>query len=447
MTFVPTHRLIFLCAAVLLPCAGAFAFAPGSGAWIGAGVLVLLVAVVLDAARAYGSLDAVRVSVPAVVRATRGVPTDIEITLERTAAPSTLLHVGLALPEAVDSAQDTLHVLLPPDAPRVNVEWTCTPRERGNFPMERVYLGEASPWGLWEHRRAAPVNGLLRAYPNVQQERKTLATLFLDRSAYGIHARRQVGKGREFEQLREYFPGDSFEDIHWKASARRGKPVTKMYQVERTQEVYVVIDSSRLSGTQSGGEDGAPRSTHLERFINAALVLGLVAEKQGDLFGLITFDRRVDRFLKARTGRAHYNACRDAIYALTPSEENADFADLFSFIRVRLRKRALLIVLTDLGDPALAEQFCRNVNLASRNHLVLVNAIADPQVVPVFDGGPIASADDVYTRVGGHLEWSNLQKVRQTLHLLNVSLQFTSHEALSAGIVSQYMTQKQRQLL
>jgi len=95
----------------------------------------------------------------------------------------------------------------------------------------------------------------------------------------------------------------------------------------------------------------------------------------------------------------------------------------------------------------LAEQFCRHVDLASRNHLVLVNAIANPEVLPVFTSGPAASADDIYARIGGHIEWSNLQMVRQSLHLHNVALHFTSHEALSAGLVSQYMDQKQRQLL
>ena len=69
----------------------------------------------------------------------------------------------------------------------------------------------------------------------------------MNRGAFGVHAQRQVGQGREFEKLREYAPGDSYIDIHWKATAKRGRPVTKLYQVERTQEVYVIIDASRLA--------------------------------------------------------------------------------------------------------------------------------------------------------------------------------------------------------
>ena len=115
--------------------------------------------------------------------------------------------------------------------------------------------------------------------PNVFNERKNLAGLFLNRGGLGVHARRQIGKGREFEQLRQYFPGDSYEDLHWKATAKRGMPVTKVFQIERTQEVYVVLDSSRLSSRraqrslrpETAGVDES--GSILERFITAALIM------------------------------------------------------------------------------------------------------------------------------------------------------------------------------
>src|SRR5204863_1117351 len=95
----------------------------------------------------------------------------------------------------------------------------------------------------------------IRVYPNLLNERKNLAALFLHRGSFGMHAQRQIGKGRDFEKLREYIPGDSYDEVHWKATAKRGRPVTKIFQIERTQEVYVIIDASRLSArpTQVAG--------------------------------------------------------------------------------------------------------------------------------------------------------------------------------------------------
>ena len=97
-----------------------------------------------------------------------------------------------------------------------------------------------------------PVQSEIRVYPNLLSERKSLAALFLNRGAFGVHAQRQVGKGRDFEKFREYVPGDDYDEIHWKATARRGKPITKVFQIEKTQEVYVIVDASRLSARKSG---------------------------------------------------------------------------------------------------------------------------------------------------------------------------------------------------
>ncbi len=142
--------------------------------------------------------------------------------------------------------------------------------------------------------------------PTCSTSGKSLAALFLHRGAFGLHAQRQVGKGRDFEKLREYVPGDSYDEIHWKATARRGRPITKVFQIERTQEVYVDRwTRSRLSARRSSEvsrmRDGAPPGTStLERFVTAALVLGLAAEQQGDLFGLLTFTDKVETFVRAQ---------------------------------------------------------------------------------------------------------------------------------------------------
>jgi uncharacterized protein (DUF58 family) len=115
---------------------------------------------------------------------------------------------------------------------------------------------------MWQVRRKDPVAMEVRVYPNLRRNDDLKA---LRQGVSGVHAMRQVGRGREFEKLREYMPGDGFDEIHWKATARRGRPVTKVFQVERTQEVYVVIDRSRLSGRAAGSNTGD--ETTLERSI------------------------------------------------------------------------------------------------------------------------------------------------------------------------------------
>src|SRR5262249_21337906 len=174
--------------------------------------------------------------------------------------------------------------------------------------------------GLWSFQSSTPACMEIRVYPNLLTERKNLAALFLNRGSFGVHVQRQVGQGRDFEKLREYIPGDGYDEIHWKATAKRGHPVTKVFKMERTQEIYVITDASRLSArptsaaatkhdpqiltgtaTAAPAEEAEARAsgsdlgtfssqsseTTLERFITAALVLGLAAERQGGVFGVV----------------------------------------------------------------------------------------------------------------------------------------------------------------
>jgi uncharacterized protein (DUF58 family) len=188
-------------------------------------------------------------------------------------------------------------------------------------------------------------------------------------------------------------------------------------------------------------------TTTLERFVTAALVLGLAAEQQGDLFGLITFADKVGRFVRARNGQAHYGACRDALYAMQPQLVSPDFDELCMFIRLRLRRRALLVFLTSLDDPALAGSFVRNLDLVRHQHLVLVNMLQPRAAVPVFTNPNVATLDNLYEHLGGHLQWHRLRELEKVLRRRGVHFSLLSNERLSAELVSQYLGVKRRQLL
>lgn len=181
--------------------------------------------------------------------------------------------------------------------------------------------------------------------------------------------------------------------------------------------------------------------------MTAALVLGLAAERQGDLFGLLTFTDRVEKFVRAKNGKNHYSLCRDALYTLEPKIATPDFDELCTFIRLRLRRRALLVFLTALDDPALAESFVRNMDLIRRQHLVLVNMLQMPGVKPLFTDPDISGVDDLYGHLGGHLQWQKLRELQMILQRRGVQFSLLTNERLSAELVSQYLNVKQRQLL
>jgi len=469
---VPQTRQLFWFALIALPFAALGAVY--SAALLFSVVLIagLLALALLDAALAIGRLDGIGVELPEVIRASKDRLTVIPVSIRNEHRKRLRLRLGLALPRKLGAAMEDVQVVLPEGSEWSRLEWPCQPVKRGNFPVKRAYLETDSRFGFWAVRSSVAVQGELRVYPNLIAERNKLAALFLHRGAFGLHAQRQVGKGRDFEKLREYVPGDGYDEIHWKATARRGHPVTKVFQIERTQEVYVVIDASRLSGrgvnsnpcsviSSRSSKEAPPRgaalttddcslntqTTVLERFLTAALILGQAAEQQGDLFGLITFTDQVQTFLRAKNGKAHYSACRDAIYALEPQNITPDFDEISAFIRTRLRRRALLIFLTSLDDPVLAEGFVRNMSLLAGQHLVLVNMIKPPDAVPLFTRPDVEGIDDLYRHLGGHLQWHNLREMEKVLQRRGVRFTLLENERLATELVSQYVGVKRRQLL
>jgi uncharacterized protein (DUF58 family) len=448
MTF-PSVRLIWLAAFVLLPAGAAWAV-PGFPAapllWLAA---MAGLAAAGDAVLSKKALSGVEITVPEVLRLTRHEEGMLNITISRGERDRPGLVMGLDLPAGLKTSLQSY-------APRFDggheaemVSWPLTGTRRGHLEIAGISLRALSPLRLWHRQELRDCPAEIHVYPNLFKERKQLAAHFLSRGAIGTHSQRPVGKGREYEKLREYVRGDSPVDIHWKASARRGQLVTKEYQIERTQEIYVVIDSSRLSG-RTGVHFTAPGQGEdpvLESYINSALLLGMVAQRQGDLFGLITFDSHIKDFLRARNGSAHFRACRDALYDLYPSSTNPDFGELSSFINTRMRKRALIFLLTSLDDPALAESFEKDMEVVNRRHLVMVNIMKPPHAAPLFTGEPVNSGSEIYSRLAGHLLHSDLQELKIKLKRRGIDMNTLERESVSTRLVSQYMDVKRRQLL
>lgn len=463
---VPRNRLLVWFAVIVLPFSVIGAMEPAA-LMISAGLVAAFVLTALaDAFGARAGLAGISVELPKIARMTKDRDARLEMRIRNESQKKRTLRIALGLPRELQSPHEDVIVALPDGSEWSQLPWDCRPVQRGNHRIEAAHLEAQSPFGFWNIRKTVSATAEVRVYPNLYAERKNLAALFLNRGAFGIHAQRQLGKGREFEKLREYVPGDGYDEIHWKATARRGKPITKVFQIEKTQEVYVVIDASRLSarapaagaesiqysvsGVQSATlktENRTLNTSSLERFITAALVLGLAAEQQGDLFGLITFTDRVGKFIRARNGKSHYAACRDALYTLEPKIVSPDFDELSAFIRLRLRRRALLVFLTALDDPLLAESFVRNMEVVRRQHLALVNMIQPPGVAEAFSNPNIVSVDELYQHLGGHLMWHKLRELEKVLKRRGVSFSLLQNERLSAELVSQYLKVKRRQIL
>lgn len=453
MTIVPTSRLLLLTGAAFVPAAAVTTALPSAGG----AALVLLGAVVLvavaDSLMARGRLDDVRVNLPDVVRLSGGRQGVIDVRIHNGGARDHRIRIGLPFPVEIDSPHADLTTRLPAGAETGRLKWPCRGLRRGRYTIDRCYLETSSPLGLWAARTSSPAATEIRVYPDLVRDRQRLASLW-SRPHAGIHSQRRVGKGQDFEKLREYLPGDGFEDIHWKATARRARPVTKVWRVEQTQRIYVIIDASRLSGRavsdDADGESGAVRrfeTTILERYVSAALVMGQATQRQGDQFGLLTFSDKIRSFVKAGGGRVHYGLCRDQLLTLSADRVSPDYSEVFGFIGSRIRRRSLLLFLTQMDDPVVSDAFLRHVEMLRRRHLMMVGMIRPSGVQPLFTDPAISRPEDLYGALAGQMALRSIVEIRQRLVRQGVGFAMPDHRDICPQLVSEYLAIKQRQRL
>lgn len=436
MTPVPRERLLLLGAITLLTPAALWAAAPGNAVPL---LLVVAAAVLLaagDAVLGQRRCGGIEMLFPRRVALAKG--REGRFTLE-VSHGGTGLVLAPRFPSQMHSPVSEASVGA--GEPRAVVSFPVTCRERGDWPLGSVRFRVPSPLGLWWLQGERTGDGVFSVHVDLGPERKQLAPYFLPRSELRIHPRRQVGQGREFEKLRSYLPGDSLADIHWKATAKRGHPVTKEFRIERSQEIYALVDASRLSGRLT--PEGEPL---LDRFVTAALALGLVATGQGDLFGVGGFAASLGGFVRAGNGPVHFQLCRDALHRLRPEAGNADFPQLAAGLSPRLRRRALLVIFTSLDEPGLGDEFVRSMRLLSRRHLVVVAMLRPPAATPAFTE-PAREDDDLYRILGGHLLWQDLRELHETLRRSGIDLALLENERLAPDVVSRYVEVKRRQLL
>lgn len=464
---VPHLPLLWVAFLVGIPAATLLVYDQGPLRIIAAAFLALIFLVAaIDCFLSRARLSPVSCEAPELIRGTTGREMEVLLTFSNIGPKLERLRYGIPVSRFFRIENDVEGTLAGLDSgKRITVKSLQTPLKRGHYQMKHVFIETCSKWGFWLIRRQLALETELRIYPDLSNERKRLASIFLMRGHDGSHLVRQVGKGRDFEQLREYQPGDDYVDIDWKATARRQLPVTRTYQIEKTQEVYVVVDHSRLSGREirvpvgdetgadwhysessSGGEEMI--TTQLEKFLHCSLILASVAEKQGDCFGFVSFSGKVDQFIRAKSGKGHYNVIRDALYTLQPESVAPDFEPLMIALRHKLTRRALIVMLVDLSDPLTAEHFFESLPLINRQHLVLVNMVRPPHARELFSRqSEPETIGEIYEKIGGHLQWRELKELRNQLLHLGVELGLPDHEELCAEAVTRYLNVKNRQLI
>jgi uncharacterized protein (DUF58 family) len=410
------------------------------------GIAVFALVSLIDLLLGLGKYRQLEVSLPVVIRVTAGRAFQLDLKLNESRSRRGTIRLAIDLPPSIKSEQSHMTVRIDGLISNLAVPVKALSDQRGTYLIRRAFFDWVSPFRFWVFREKRALDSEVRVYPDLALEGRKIAH-FLDRGGFGVHRQRQIGRGREFEKLREYEAGDSFDSIHWKAAAKHHKPITKVFQVEKSQEVYLAIDSSRLSARSLSFSSSSSEQTILERSIAAALLAGATAERQGDFFGLITFSDKVDQLARARSGSLHFNHCRDLLINLQPKLVTPDFEDIAATLLNRLTKRSLLIFLTSLDDSVTGENFLAAARFLARRHLIMAIMPSPPGTQPLFGAPGVEHTDQIYENITGHLRWAKLQELRKQLLQAGVLFHLAPGDKFTLTVVSEYLATKRRQLL
>jgi uncharacterized protein (DUF58 family) len=252
-------------------------------------------------------------------------------------------------------------------------------------------------------------------------------------SDVGILQRRRRGEGLEFEQLREYREGDSLRKIDWKASERMRKLISREYQDERDQQVMFVIDCGRRMRAKDG------EYSHFDHALDATLLLAYVGLRQGDAVGLMTMSGE-DRFVAPRKSRETVNRILNAVYDLQPGLLTPDYYQAAVALSQRLRKRALVVIVSNLRDED-DDTLRPALRLLQQRHLVLFASLRE-LVLDEAVALPVVDYDSALTHLASVDFRMERDSAFQRLHLSNVVCLDVPPQKLAVALVNQYLEVK-----
>jgi uncharacterized protein (DUF58 family) len=319
--------------------------------------------------------------------------------------------------------------------------YTLTPPKRGRFEFGQTAVRYLSRLGLvWNQTRLGKPIGV-KVYPNMRRAREAELKALGARSLVASHRRTSWrGEGREFESLRDYVRGDELRHIAWTATARRGKITTRQYQIERDQTIVIALDAGRLMTAR------IERETKLDLAIHAALALMSAAARGGDNAGLVVFGRHIKTYLPPKRGVEHIEATLEALHAIEPEMIEPSYARAFQFIAANCKRRALVVVLTDLVDEEGSRELLTSLKLLRPRHLPLVVTIGDRDLKAVVRDAP-ADAHDLFTQsVAEEIIHQREAALRLVEAQGGLALDVTA-TALTPALLETYLRVKERGLL
>jgi uncharacterized protein (DUF58 family) len=326
-------------------------------------------------------------------------------------------------------------------------DYDILPAQRGDLQFGKTFVRYQSALRLAERWAVADSSGRVRVLPNLEQAKQQTLYLIRTRQVSMERRRRQSrGLGREFESLREYRPGDEIRNICWTATARRAKPITRVFQTERSQTVWIVLDAGRLLREQILHGGTQMRLAKLDYAVDAALALAQVAMHSGDRVGLVAYGREIQQNRNAGRGAAHLHSIVESLALVRSEPYEADHARAANALLSEQHRRSLIVWITDLAETAGVPDVVEYALQMTRRHLVLFVAVGQPDLNDRAANRP-ESEEEMYRYIAAIEIVQRRELLLRRLRQHGVLAMELMPGALTTSLVNQYLDIKDRGMI
>lgn len=343
------------------------------------------------------------------------------------------------LPDAFECLSEFPAVVIPPGG-EAQLNVAVRPLKRGAHAFGNVVLRLQGENGLIQKQASLMVADTAKVYPNFRgADQHQLLAKIDQRDEIVRKPMRIRAVGTDFESLRPYISGEDPRNIDWKATARRGALVSRNKQVEKGQQLAVLLDAGRLMAEPIG------KHSKLEHALNATVMLSYVAQKRGDALAVASFSNKIESFLPSVRGPSLLPRVLESLYAVQVRSVESDYWQAIAQIMAMLRRRSLLILLTDVLDASASAGLINNLSRAAEKHLVLCVVLIEPRLGELAQSIP-ATVEESYRKAAACDQLRRRRLALENMRSRGILVLETSPAHLSIHLVKRYLEIRQADL-
>lgn len=344
------------------------------------------------------------------------------------------------IPYQLQKRDLVLYTTIKPDEDKI-LEYSLTPTARGQYIFGNVNILQKSVFGLVQRKVVHEQKIAVPVYPSIMQMKKyELKSFSFHSVSEGIKRHRRVGHSYEFDQVKEYVIGDDSRSINWKASSRKGNLMVNQYEDERAQQVYTIIDKSRVMKMPFNN------LTLLDYAINTSLVISNIVLQKHDKAGLITFSDKIGTVLPAEKTTHQLKKILEALYNEKEHFPEAEYELLYHLVRNVIKNRSLIFLYTNFESYQSFERVLPILRQIKKLHLLVVMFFDNEEVVNL-SRQPASKLHEIYVQTMARKYLADKEQIVTDLTNHGIHVIKSLPAELSINSINKYLELKSRRMI